>query len=67
MLVICKQCRKLVAEEQAVRMSEEEFNILKLDKLDLKWGSWYVDNPPRHIQICVKCYHKPKWYTEKKG
>ncbi len=58
MKVICRCCRKLIEEKQAVKMNEVEYRIWE----DIRNGGhgfqFHNTDYQIYTQICIKCYKK---------
>ena len=51
MLVVCRECGKLVDEKQAVRMSEVGFKTFQQYKYDIPFISYYSGEHEIYTQI----------------
>ena len=57
MKVICRECGKPTPEDDAIRMSELEYNLYLARKLAIDWCGFVYDNQ-MYTQICEGCYRK---------
>jgi len=57
MKVICRECRALILEDEAIKMSELEYNLYLARKLAIDWCGFAYDNQ-MYTQICEECYKK---------
>jgi len=60
MRVICRECRGLIPEDEAIKMSELEYNLYSARKLAIDWCGFVYDsqNNQMYTQICEECYKK---------
>lgn len=62
MKVICRHCQSLVQEEEAIRLTMEDYESMKQDHYGVGWRLIDKDNYIRYTQICKSCYDKLKVY-----
>lgn len=64
MKVVCTNCGDLVHEDDAIRLSQAQFEGIEMVKKDIPFMSVPVYDAERHwnkLSLCVHCYKKSKW------